>query len=65
MPGEPHGQRSLAGYGPQCPKESDMTNVTLHGTHVVRRPFDFSGKEKFFKLGLSLSWVQMPTVNGQ
>ena len=23
--GESHGQRSLVGYSPQCPKESDMT----------------------------------------
>ena len=26
--GESHGQRSLAGYGPQGHKESDMTEVT-------------------------------------
>ena len=25
LPGESHGQRSLAGYSPRCPKESDMT----------------------------------------
>ena len=25
LPGEFHGQRSLAGYSPQIPKESDMT----------------------------------------
>ena len=28
LPGESHGQRSLAGYGPQGCKESDTTEVT-------------------------------------
>ena len=28
MPGESHGQRSLTGYSPQGPKESDTTEVT-------------------------------------
>ena len=28
LPGESHGQRSLAGYSPQVRKESDMTEVT-------------------------------------
>ena len=28
LPGESHGQRSLAGYGPQGRKESDTTEVT-------------------------------------
>ena len=27
LPGESHGQRSLAGYSPWGPKESDMTEV--------------------------------------
>ena len=27
LPGEPHGQRRLAGYGPQDTTESDMTAV--------------------------------------
>ena len=30
MPGEPHGQRSLVGYSPWGPKESDMTEGTEH-----------------------------------
>ena len=34
LPGESHGQRSLAGYSPQGHKESDMTEVTEHAhTH--------------------------------
>ena len=28
LPGESHGQRSLADYGPQCCKESDTTEAT-------------------------------------
>ena len=28
LPGESHGQRSLAGYCPKCCKESDTTGVT-------------------------------------
>ena len=28
LPGEPHGQRSLAGYGPQGHTESDTTEGT-------------------------------------
>ena len=28
LPGEPYGQRSLAGYSAQGHKESDMTEVT-------------------------------------
>ena len=31
FPGVSHGQRKLAGYSPQCSKESDMTeNSTAH-----------------------------------
>ena len=33
LPGEFHGQRSLAGYSPWGRKESDMTEATEH-THV-------------------------------
>ena len=34
LPGESHGQRSLAGYGPYSLKESDTTEQTQH-THSV------------------------------
>ena len=34
LPGESHGQRSLAGYSPQGRKESDMTEATEH-IHIV------------------------------
>ena len=30
LPGEPHGQRSLAGYSPWGPKESGMTEQLTH-----------------------------------
>ena len=37
MPGESHGQRSLADYGPQGLKESDVTAATEHAhTHIQR-----------------------------
>ena len=37
LPGEFHGQRSLAGYSPWGHKESDMTEATEHAptTHTV------------------------------
>ena len=35
LPGEPHGQRSLAGYRPQGCKELDRTDVTEH-SHMHR-----------------------------
>ena len=38
LPGEPHGQRSLAGYSPWGCKESDMTEATLYA-----RTFKISG----------------------
>ena len=33
LPGESHGQRSVAGYSPWGRKESDMTEVTQHAAH--------------------------------
>ena len=30
LPRESHGQRNLRSYGPQCLKESDMTEATYH-----------------------------------
>ena len=35
FPGESHGQRSLAGYSPQCWKESDTTEVTEQACTLV------------------------------
>ena len=36
LPGESHGQRSLAGYSPQGCKESDTTEETFHTKNVAR-----------------------------
>ena len=33
LPGESHGQRSVAGYSPWGRKESDMTEATQHAAH--------------------------------
>ena len=37
-PGKSHGQRSLAGYGPQGHKESDMNRVTYTHAHMHKDP---------------------------
>jgi len=34
LPGDSHGQRSLAGYSPWGRKESDMTVATVHA-HII------------------------------
>ena len=39
MPGEPHGQRSLAGYSPWGHKESDRTEATYHYLAELSAPF--------------------------
>ena len=36
LPRESHGQRSLAGYGPQAHKESDMTEATQQASSILR-----------------------------
>ena len=38
LPGESHGQRSLMGYSPQGPKESDTTEATYHACTLMH-PF--------------------------
>ena len=35
LPGESHGQRGVAGYGPWGRKESDMTEATQHSTGLA------------------------------
>ena len=35
LPGESHGQRSLAGYSPSCHAESDTTEVTEHACMYI------------------------------
>ena len=38
LPGEPHGQRSLAGYSPWAPKDSDTTESTAPTQAPLPRP---------------------------
>ena len=38
LPGEPHGQRSLAGYSPWDCKESDMTEAVEHAAGLQTLP---------------------------
>ena len=39
LPGESHGQRSLAGYSPRGRKESDTTEATVHArTYIMADP---------------------------
>ena len=35
LPGEPHGQRNLAGYSPWGHKESDMSEHKAHITYIM------------------------------
>ena len=55
LPGESHGQRSLAGYSPWVHKESDMTE---HSTHYITLGISKFEKYETFKLfiGLSHMW---------
>ena len=39
MPGESHGQRSLSGYSPWGPKESDMTELLPYSTPALQESF--------------------------
>ena len=38
LPGESHGQRSLAGHSPQSHKESDVTEATEHTCAMAAQP---------------------------
>ena len=40
LPGESHGQRSLVGYTPWGPKESDTTEVTWHAHTVLLNSYN-------------------------
>ena len=58
LPGEPHGQRSLAGYGPEGHKESETTEQLTH----VRNRFSVKTRRrkwgKFFR-----SWRREERTN--
>ena len=56
LPGESHGQRSLAGYSPRGCKQSDKTEATQHSTaqHDMKeraRPFFQSGCNSDWRKG--------------
>ena len=62
LPGESHGQSSLAGYGPQGRKELDTTEVTQHARTMNNSiPCHFSQQQNEYpKLG-HLSQNNSPT----
>ena len=43
LPGESHGQSSLAGYSPQGHKEFEMTEATEHAGHLTSTYASFCG----------------------
>ena len=51
LPGESHGQRSLAGYNPLGRKESDMTEATEHMHKERERRKEGGGREEGRKEG--------------
>ena len=65
LPGESHGQRSLAGYSPWSHKESDMTEATEHrcmrradGSKCCQLAPEFTlGKVYSFKENIVMKYV--------
>ena len=54
LSGESHGQRSLAGYGPQGLKESDTTAATERAhTHT----YTYKGKVSFMERQQAQQWA--------
>ena len=60
LPGESHGQRSLAGYSPWGHKESDMTKVTEHA-HMEKN-INFSLHIELSVMSSELPGTQNSTV---
>ena len=58
LPGKSHGQRSLAGYGPWGPKESDMTEHTCtNRVHDLGWPWPASSSRRILVPGIEVgSW---------
>ena len=50
LPGESHGQRSLAGYSPWGRQESDTTEVTAHTQEEMNVLGSPETTEKYFKI---------------
>ena len=57
LPGESHGQRSLAGYSPQCRKELETTEVTWHAHTPGAWPL------LPLTAGASGSWVRIQSLS--
>ena len=49
LPGKPHGQRSLVGYGPWCRKELDMTEELSTHIHATKITLLSSGSQEGMK----------------
>ena len=50
LPGESHGQKSPAGYGPQGCKESEMTEATWHAGTLRKLAYSEQELQSAFKL---------------
>jgi len=59
LPGEFHGQRSLAGYGPQGRKESYMTEATYHACNKNRNKGEITSPIFGNKIFTIVYWVQL------
>ena len=55
LPGEPHGQRSLAGYSPWGHKESDRTEATENA---------LEGRRRLIRADIEISRLRLYTVLG-
>ena len=63
MPGESHGQRSLAGYSPWSCKELDMTETTQHTcTHRFKSAVFVTLREKKIPPCLSLLTCKLEII---
>ena len=61
LPGESHGQRSLVGYSPWCPKESDTTErLHFHFTLLFSRSFVFDSLQLH---GLQQARLSCPSLS--
>ena len=66
LPGESNGKMSLAGYGPWCDKESDMTGVTehKHSTMVLLIVIIFIMQTWMFSpFHFNALWIRISLIN--
>ena len=62
MPGEFHGQRSLAGYSPWGCKESDVTEQRCTHTHTHTHSYSYSFSDSFLIQVITEYWVEFPVL---